>query len=201
MNLSYLREPTHSMPEPVRVILNIMKRTPSNSTEYNRLNTRELVTLISRDYHPALKDALDSVIVQMEAAQKVEAGDQKVKKALASIKLFRDLFSAHSGKEERLLFPLVNNPTEKKLSGNDISEIREFLGELKAEHRRMEDEIDRIRIYTDHYSSEPSASPSHKLAYAQLNEFEQDFNRLVFVEEEFLFPRLSLIVKKINPPS
>lgn len=178
-----------------------MKRTPSNSTEYNRLNTRELVTLIAADYHPALKDALDSVIVQMETAQKVESGDQNVKKTLATIRLFRDLFLEHSGKEERLLFPLVTNPADKKMSGNDVSEIREFLAELKSEHRRMEEEIDRIRIYTDHYSSEPSASPSHKLAYAQLNEFEQDFNRLVFVEEEFLFPRLSLIVKKINPPS
>jgi iron-sulfur cluster repair protein YtfE (RIC family) len=178
-----------------------MSKAPSNAEGYNRLSIRELTVLVSSDYHPAIKNALDSVIVQLEAARKVEDGNPKFEKVVSTILNFRELFLEHAGKESRLLFPLLNVQGGKRQSGNEVAEIREFLGELKVEHRRLENEIDKIREYTDSYTCKPSASPSHKLAYAQLNEFEQDFNRLVFVEEQFLFPRVLLIHKKNNLPS
>lgn len=175
-------------------------RPPINNQNYSRLPLRELAVLIATDYHSNLKEAMETVLVQLEAAHRIDPENAELSQARAQIILIRDFFLQHAGKEERFLFPLLNGDSEKRASGRDAEELRRFIAELKTEHRQLMSELTRLRSLTHTYNSKPAASPSQKLAYAQMNDFEQDVNRLVYIEEEFFFPRLLLVYQKNNPP-
>lgn len=175
-------------------------RPPINNNNYSRLPLKELAVLIATDYHSTLKESMETVLVQLEAAHKIDPQNKDLTKAHAQVRLIREFFLQHAGKEERLLFPLLNASSEKRPSGRDAEEVRQFVQELKVEHRQLMTELVRMRSITNTYNSEPAASPSQKLAYAQLNDFEQDVNRLVYIEEEFLFPRVLLLYQKNKPP-
>lgn len=169
-----------------------------NNQNYARLPLKELAVLIATDYHATLKESMETVLVQIEAANRIEPGNRELSKASVLIEQIRDFFIQHAGKEERLLFPLLNTNSENRRTGRDAEELRRFITELKSEHRQLSVELQKIRLLTNSYNTEPTASPSQKLAYAQLNDFEQDVNRLIYIEEEFFFPRLLLIYQKNN---
>lgn len=168
------------------------------TSDYSRLPLRELAVLIAQDYHSSLKEAIDTVLVHLDTAYSIHSSDKKLVRIRALASRIREMFVEHAEKEERLLFPMLLADTDKRFTGRDIQEFRLFLGELKAEHRRLGEEFTNVRDLTNNYNFEASASPSEKLAYARLNEFEQDLNRLFYIEEEFLFPRIQAINQKNN---
>lgn len=172
-------------------------RTPNPN--YAQLPLKELAALIAKDYQPSLKESMNTILVQLDAAHSIEPGKKEITTARAFVSRVSEIFFQHAGKEERLLFPLCSTATEKRASGRDIKELVQFIAELKSEHKQITEEIDNIRALTNTYNYEPLASPSQKLAYAQLNEFEQDVNRLIYIEEEFLFPRLLSVYQKNKP--
>jgi iron-sulfur cluster repair protein YtfE (RIC family) len=141
------------------------------------------VTLISCDYHVSMMLALDAVLAQLGAGERSD--DDYTDHVLEEIVNLRAQLAAHVEKEKQLLFPLF------QASGSRDDSIKPLLKDLRYEHRKMEELFTRLSHLTNEYNGESSAAPSQKLAYAQLNELEQDFNRAIFVEEEYLFPRLS----------
>lgn len=182
------------------LLLEITMRPPINNQNYSLLPLRELAILISDDYHAKLKEAMETVLVQLDAAHHIDAEKKELGLAHDFIIQIRDFFLQHAGKEERFLFPLLNNESGKRPSGRDTEELRRFINELKAEHRQLMTQLTKLRSLTNTYNATPMASPSQKLAYAQMNDFEQDVNRLIYIEEEFLFPRLLSVYQKNNPP-
>jgi len=160
----------------------------NNNGEYARLSVQELLDLVSGQMHDGAKDAMDTALVQLETAHKLEPNDEALEFAMVSLKTMQEKFNAHSGKEERLLFPLFKNGRSRNEALKNG--VENFVAELLQEHDWLRTRLDWISRATRKYQCEPTATPSHKLAYAHLNDLEQDFNRLFFVEEEYLFPRL-----------
>lgn len=163
-----------------------------HTQEHSRLPLKELVVLLSKDYHSTLKESIDTILVQLGTAHAIEEKNEELTKTKTLAGLLREFFFQHAAKEGRFLFPL----SEKQVTEKDADELRLFITSLKSEHRQLTKKILRIRMLTNNYNCGPAASPSQKLAYARLNEFEQDVNRLIYIEEEFLFPRLLLVYQK-----
>jgi len=166
-----------------------MKRTV-NTGEFENLNSNELLDLVSTDFHSATRETLDTVDVQLQTAHKCDPKDEELEYAWTVIKTMRGKFEEHVRKEERLLFPLLTVSKRKSINSNEAREVVDFIGELKEEHQEIKNQFVLLRKATHEYECAVDSFPSQKLAYAQLNNLEQDFNRIFFVEEEYVFPRL-----------
>ncbi len=162
----------------------------NNTGEYAKFSIQDLLETVSNDFHASMKDTIATVLVQLETSHKLEPQEEELEFALQALKEMEQKFNEHILKEEFLLFPLFNIEQKKRGTAQQLYGVEEFIRELKYEHEWMKDRFARIGKATHHYQCPMSATPSHKLAYAQLNDLEQDFTRLFFVEEEYLFPRL-----------
>jgi iron-sulfur cluster repair protein YtfE (RIC family) len=163
------------------------------TTDYSALTLKELIGLLMMNYHNPMRDAFAAIITQLAASDRVE-GEKEESKPLVLVKKISERFLSHIGKEERLLFPLADSKNSKAAFPADP---QPFLDELKDEHQKLEREFDDLEEATGFYNTEPGASPSRKLAYARLNDLDQDFSRLMYIEEEFLFPRFRRLNKNI----
>lgn len=165
-----------------------MKR-PSNINDYTKLSIQELLEIVATDFHKGMRETFATVNLQLEIAHKLEPREEELEFAWASLKEMERDFIQHISKEEQLLFPILTHPKKRQALPEEAKELNYFISNLKAEHALLKTQIAQIKRITNNYAAEPSFTPSHKLAYAQLNDLEQDFNRLFFVEEEYLFPR------------
>ncbi|HEU4716571.1 MAG TPA: hemerythrin domain-containing protein [Bacteroidia bacterium] len=166
-----------------------MKRSiATGMQEYSKLNPVELKEVIVSKFHETIRDTIGMAETQLAAAGKIEKTEE-VEVVMNFLEKLKHSFEQHAMREERLLFPLLSLESREEAI-REIEEIGTFISELKKEHENMERELDLIKMATNNYQCDPMASPSHKLAYAHLNDVGQDFRRMFFIEEEFLFPRI-----------
>lgn len=162
----------------------------TNNTALGKMGGMDLVHLISNEFHSGMNESFITVRQQLETAKKLQAEDEEMEFSLEKIKKIQEKFLEHSQKETRLLFPLLNSSKSKKSFMKEEENIGEFVEELREEHEWIKKQFNLIRSATHHYECDVDSTPSHKLAYAQLNDLDQDFKRLFFIEEEYLFPKL-----------
>lgn len=179
----------HILPEPTRLNLNQKMKQTSNSSDYAKLKTGDLLDVISNDFQKEIVETIETVNLQLKTAHKLEPFDEELEFALVTSQEVEEKFTELISKEEKFLFPILRT-SKKRVQGEDEKiDFRSFISSLKEEHQKLKKQFSMIRKATHNYNCEPSYTPSHKLAFAQLNDLEQDFNRLFFVEEEYLFPR------------
>jgi len=165
-------------------------KTRERNNEYAKLGTKELIALISEEYFRSMGEGFDTVVMQLETSGKIAPEDKALVKIQVEVKRIREMFMQHAGKEQRFLFPLFQVNKKEKREAMSREELESFLDEMRGEHEQLRKEFETVGMLTHHFNFEPTASPSQKLAFAQLNDLEQDFNRMIFVEEEYLFPRV-----------
>ncbi|HET6989768.1 MAG TPA: hemerythrin domain-containing protein [Bacteroidia bacterium] len=169
---------------------------PLNTNDYAKLSVENLLDIISDKFHKEIQETFDTVNLQLKIAHKLEPLEEELEFALVMVGEIEKKFTEHIEKEEILLFPILG--VTKKRTGvyGEENDTEEFISDLKSEHDILKTQFSQIRKATNQYTCEPSSTPSHKLAYAQLNDLEQDINRLFFVEEEYLFPRVLRVQHK-----
>ena len=188
---NHIRQKMSDLPLSIQVMKRIM-----NSREFEKLNGSDLLHLISTEFHAGMREKLETVNMQLATADRCEPENEELEFTLATLKSINEKFLEHVGKEERLLFPLISIARKKESVESEKKNVAEFIVELKKEHNWLKNQLQLIRKATNDYQCQINSSPSHKLAYAQLHDLEQDFNRAFFVEEEYLFPRLLRIHHK-----
>jgi iron-sulfur cluster repair protein YtfE (RIC family) len=179
----------HVLPEPTPLILNQKMKQTSTSTDYAKLSIGDLLRVISDDFQKEMVETFETVNTQLKTAHKLEPLDEELEFALVTSQQVEEKFMELINKEEKFLFPLLTFSKKKQVADEEKSDFNSFISALKTEHQNLKKQFSLIRKATGNYNCEPSFTPSHKLAFAQLNDLEQDFNRLFFVEEEYLFPR------------
>lgn len=104
--------------------------------------------------------------------------------------------------EEHSLFPFirklleVNNEPEPlrflnvNLTGSTIRSIRD-------DHSRVIALLHSLRKLTNNYKAPDDAAEIHKLVFAELEEFDQDFIQHLHREKEYLFPKIISLEKEV----
>lgn len=161
-----------------------------NTSEYEKLSSHELLNLVSSEFHAATRETLATVCVQLDTAHKCDVDDEEIEFALTTMKLLSEKFEEHVGKEERLLFPLLSVAKRKRSDAKELKDVAEFIEDLKEEHKWVKSQFALVRKATNDYQCDIDSFPSQKLAYAHMNNLEQDFNRSFFVEEQYIFSRI-----------
>lgn len=100
---------------------------------------------------------------------------------------------AHMEKEEQRLFPLLKtflnknkNASPKTLSSN---QFQHFITQHEAEHASVGNEMNTIRKLTNYYTLPEDACASYTLLYRMLDEFEDDLDLHIHLENNILFPK------------
>lgn len=112
----------------------------------------------------------------------------------------RNLFQAganaltdHMKKEEKVLFPYIKAMVESQKSGFPLSKphfqnIDSPIHCMEEEHQAEGLRFKKIAKLTDNYNCPPDGCQTFRVAYAMLNEFEQDLHKHIHLENNILFP-------------
>ena len=105
----------------------------------------------------------------------------------------RDDFEQHLMKEEHVLFPYVRELAGRAgpcgLLRSPFGTVENPIHMMEREHADADRMLTNIRELTRGYASPEDGGSTYAACMADLREFERDFHRHVFLENDVLFPR------------
>ncbi|HLG04334.1 MAG TPA: hemerythrin domain-containing protein [Bacteroidia bacterium] len=157
---------------------------------YESMTAHELSRYLTKEFHTKIRQAFGAALTQLGASLHIEKVNGEAKAIYGLVKGLCAFFTEHAGKEERLLFPLVADTGQSYKASATTYETESFVDDLKEEHYALGEGFMNLRRLTNNYNCNTSASPSRKLAFGHLNGIEQNIKQDIFIEEEYLFPRI-----------
>ncbi|REC47475.1 iron-sulfur cluster repair di-iron protein [Chryseobacterium pennipullorum] len=114
--------------------------------------------------------------------------------------------SAHMKKEELILFPFVRNMMKAKISGTPVPHpvfgtVENPVAMMQHEHTVEGDRFRKIAEITNEYLPPADACNTYKVAFATLQDFENDLHKHIHLENNILFPKAIRLEKELNTPS
>ncbi|GAB2549999.1 iron-sulfur cluster repair di-iron protein [Rufibacter soli] len=109
---------------------------------------------------------------------------------------------AHMPKEERVLFPFIKQLNEAKQKGEKLDKpafgsIQSPINMMEMEHEAAGGELEAIREKTNNFTLPDDACATYQVAFAKLQEFEEDLHRHIHLENNILFPKALELEKEI----
>ena len=108
---------------------------------------------------------------------------------------------AHMKKEELILFPFVRNMIKAKSSGMPLPRpafgtVENPVNMMKHEHTAEGDRFRKIAEITGEYTPPADACNTYRVAFAMLQDFENDLHRHIHLENNILFPKAIQLEKE-----
>lgn len=109
--------------------------------------------------------------------------------------------AAHMKKEELILFPFVRNMIKAKISGGVLPHpafgtVENPVSMMQHEHSVEGDRFRRIAEITHEYLPPADACNTYKVAFAMLQDFENDLHKHIHLENNILFPKAIQLEKE-----
>lgn len=162
-----------------------MKRT-TERIKFNEMPSSELVKYLIDVQHPYLKKALSTFALCRKSVLETYTEEPGSKVLADLIQKVSDLISTHLEKDEEELFIQIGEFSLNKPNDG----LPALLKDIKKQHLTIARLFRKLRILSHDYTAPAQASAVLKLCYAQLFNFEQDFLKHIFLEEDILFPKL-----------
>ncbi len=176
-------------------LLAIDKQPSMPSQDFNSWNLDFLCDYVVNTHHKYVVKAMPLIF---EYTQKVERahGDTQpevVEIANIFIKVMEE-FNLHMMKEEKVLFPYIKElaiakENEKPIHLPHFGSIQNPIEMMELEHDHVGELMSSIRTLSNNYTAPAGACTTYKLAYAKLQEFENDLYQHIHIENNILFPR------------
>jgi iron-sulfur cluster repair protein YtfE (RIC family) len=151
---------------------------------YRKLGFRDLEQLYTLRIIPHVTKSLITISSLLKSTWGEKEIPECHHRATFLVEQFIQLYIDHSTKEVTLLSLLLNR------HGDTLSVV---IPQLKESHTQMRQVLSHVSELALECDRNYSCSSLHKLGYAHINNLRQDISRLFFLEEEYLFPRLSLL--------
>lgn len=146
-------------------------------------------------HHAYLRAALPSIAHHLATLERVH-GERHPELASvgAHFRRLRHDLEQHLLKEERVLFPYVQQLYELHESGRSLpaspfGTVENPIRMMEQEHRGAADELRLIRELTDGFTVPPDGCTTYAVCMAELEQFERDLYRHVHLENNVLFPK------------
>lgn len=99
----------------------------------------------------------------------------------------------HMHKEEAILFPYIGQMAVCKRNGEPVppspfGTVKNPINMMETEHDSVGNNMKTIRDLSEDYTPPANACNTYKVLYAKLNEFDEDLNRHIHLENNILFP-------------
>ncbi|MDP4174976.1 MAG: iron-sulfur cluster repair di-iron protein [Bacteroidota bacterium] len=178
----------------------------SGSKESERYDLWELDYLtmyIINNHHKYVQRSIPQITGHLEKIMQVHGKKhpylEEVTKLFYSVS--NELIS-HLRKEENILFPMVMNlMTITKANGNLKhldSSIAMPIAVMEREHDSAGSILERIRVITNNFTLPEDACGTFEVTYKELDEFERDLHKHVFLENSILFPKAIALEKSLK---
>lgn len=110
---------------------------------------------------------------------------------------------AHLKKEELILFPFIKNMVKAKQTGEPLKQpqfgsVENPVSMMKHEHNVEGERFGKIAEITDDYTPPADACNTYRVAFAMLQEFEDDLHRHIHIENNILFPKSIELEKEFS---
>lgn len=154
-----------------------------------------LADYIVNHHHTYVKE---SISVLQEFTQKVARVHGVANPEVVSIaKIFEGVaieLQQHMIKEEGMLFPFVREMEDAERSGQSLDlpmfgTVRNPIRMMEHEHDSAGSAMRRIRDLSNDYTPPEHACNTYRVAYAKLEEFEEDLHKHIHLENNILFPK------------
>ncbi|MFP3834528.1 iron-sulfur cluster repair di-iron protein [Chryseobacterium sp. SIMBA_028] len=111
--------------------------------------------------------------------------------------------AAHMKKEELILFPFVRNMIKTKISGGNLAQpafgtVENPVNMMQHEHTVEGDRFRKIAEITNEYQPPADACNTYKVAFAMLQDFENDLHKHIHLENNILFPKAIQLEKEFS---
>ncbi|UKB77897.1 iron-sulfur cluster repair di-iron protein [Chryseobacterium sp. MEBOG07] len=111
--------------------------------------------------------------------------------------------AAHMKKEELILFPFVRNMMKAKISGGSLQQpvfgtVENPVHMMQHEHTVEGDRFRKIAEITDEYLPPADGCNTYKVAFAMLQDFENDLHKHIHLENNILFPKAIRLEKEFT---
>lgn len=102
--------------------------------------------------------------------------------------------AAHMKKEELILFPFVRNMIKAQQTGEALRQphfgtVENPVNMMQHEHTVEGERFEKIATLTDGYTPPADACNTYKVAFAMLQDFENDLHTHIHLENNILFPK------------
>ena len=106
--------------------------------------------------------------------------------------------AAHMMKEERILFPFVENmEASAAIPGSCFGSVEFPIARMLADHDDAGELTAKIRTLSSNFEAPEGACPSYRGLYHGLAEFERDLHQHIHLENNILFPRAVEMEKQL----
>lgn len=111
--------------------------------------------------------------------------------------------AAHMKKEELILFPFVRNMIKAQQTGEALRQphfgtVENPVNMMQHEHTVEGERFEKIAQLTDGYTPPEDACNTYKVAFAMLQDFENDLHTHIHLENNILFPKSIHLEKEFS---
>jgi regulator of cell morphogenesis and NO signaling len=175
-----------------------------DSTNYLGMGMGELVDHILKVHHKYVEDTIPALKFYLDKINRVH-GERHPE--LEEIKtLFfgaADALTVHMKKEEFILFPYIKAMEDAMrndypLSAPHFGHIDNPIAMMEEEHDTEGDRFRKISALSNKYTPPADACQTYRVAFAMLEEFENDLHTHIHLENNILFPVAQQVFEKIT---
>jgi regulator of cell morphogenesis and NO signaling len=163
-----------------------------------------LADYIVNTHHEYVRKSLPDIRLYAEKVMKVHGSNHP---ELTTIhRLVEEVsaeLSSHMFKEEKILFPYIKKLVEAMNSSQDYNaapfgKIQNPINMMEMEHEIVGNNLAEIRALSNNYALPSDSCASYSLLYRMLEEFEDDLQVHIHIENNILFPKALEMEKQLS---
>ncbi|MBV6643341.1 MAG: iron-sulfur cluster repair di-iron protein [Cyclobacteriaceae bacterium] len=201
-----LEEACRNKKQDLNIVLQELEETFKTKDDFNfqELEVDQLIDTIVNVHHSYVRVTIPALRAYLEKLCRVH-GDRH-----SELFEINELFIAgsaallsHMEKEEQVLFPYIKAMVESQTKGFPLSkphfgDIENPIQVMEQEHEDEGERFHQIAELTNQYECPPDGCQTYKVAYAMLQEFEEDLHKHIHLENNILFPAARELYKEIS---
>jgi regulator of cell morphogenesis and NO signaling len=160
-----------------------LARTSEPETRWDEASLTDLIDHIVATFHEPLREELPRLEAMATKVLEVhgEKDPERLKEVLDTIRALQAELTAHMGKEEEILFPMIAAGRGAMAMGP--------VSVMEAEHDEAGKMLRRLAELTDGYAAPEGACNTWRALWAGLADLEQAMHVHIHLENNILFPR------------
>ncbi|PWN69462.1 iron-sulfur cluster repair di-iron protein [Chryseobacterium phosphatilyticum] len=189
-------------PEKIYEELEALPKNEGSSIDFNSWPLDLLTDYIEKTHHRYVEEKAPVIKVFLDKLCKVHGGRHPELFEINTLfnQSAHDL-SAHMKKEELILFPFVKKMVTAKISGQPLpypvfNTVENPVHMMEHEHTVEGDRFRKMAEITNEYLPPADACNTYKVAFAMLQDFENDLHKHIHLENNILFPKAIRLEKE-----
>jgi len=184
--------------------LDVAIQSKAEGVDFNSWSLDLLVDYIEKTHHTYIKGKAPILLQYLKKISEVHGERHPELIEIYDLFLHSALdLEMHLNKEEHILFPFIRQLAEHEKSGQRMEPghfgtIQNPIAMMKEEHVKEGERFDTISKLSGGYAVPEDACNTYRIAYAMLNEFEQDLHKHIHLENNILFPKAIQLEKLLS---